>query len=219
MNLHKPSKLAKTKKFFQQKESQTITKHIILESYLRPWAMIARKYFPTACYIDGFAGPGRYDTGEECSPVIAARILQEESGANMSFCCFNVELDKELYYRLEKETDEFRKNMVIINYHGSFDVRIREILAEINKINRCLAFFFIDPFGYADANYSHFEMIAQNEKTEVLLNFAYDSIQHWSTQTPEAVTALFGTDEWQSIMFNGLRKEKEKKLLDLLRNK
>ena len=54
---------------------RTKAKLEIVSSYLGAWFSILAKHgFKHVIYIDGFCGPGEYATGEEGSPVIAARI-------------------------------------------------------------------------------------------------------------------------------------------------
>src|SRR5712672_2541721 len=53
-------------------EPHTRAKHEILKRYLQAWMVIlSQGRFPEILYIDGFAGPGEYETGEAGSPIIA----------------------------------------------------------------------------------------------------------------------------------------------------
>ena len=59
-------------------EPHTKAKHGILRRYLQAWfPIIAFSGSPRLVYVDGFAGPGEYDGGEEGSPAIAMRTLIE----------------------------------------------------------------------------------------------------------------------------------------------
>src|SRR5918994_7295126 len=49
-------------------------KHAILRRYLQAWTpILTRGGFGTIAYIDAFAGPGLYDSGEDGSPLIALK--------------------------------------------------------------------------------------------------------------------------------------------------
>jgi three-Cys-motif partner protein len=55
-------------------EAHTRAKHEILRRYLEAWsAILSFGGFPTIAYVDGFAGPGVYDGGEDGSPIIALK--------------------------------------------------------------------------------------------------------------------------------------------------
>lgn len=60
-------------------------KHRILEKYLPPWAIILGSGGTPLCYVDCFAGPGRYrdrDGNElDGSPVIAVRAAEKYCAA------------------------------------------------------------------------------------------------------------------------------------------
>lgn len=47
----------------------TKAKHDILRRYLQAWFAIMGQTYPRIVYIDGFAGPGEYDRGEEGSLI------------------------------------------------------------------------------------------------------------------------------------------------------
>ena len=49
----------------------TAVKHLLLKRYLDRWFPILGKYHRRINYIDGFAGPGKYDGGEPGSPLLA----------------------------------------------------------------------------------------------------------------------------------------------------
>ena len=56
-------------------EQHTKAKHIILRKYLDAWIPILGFGNGRVVYIDGFAGPGKYNGGEDGSPVIAINAI------------------------------------------------------------------------------------------------------------------------------------------------
>src|SRR6185295_1838507 len=54
-------------------DPHTLAKHKILEGYLHAWMPILATLKKGALFIDGFAGPGEYEGGQEGSPVIALK--------------------------------------------------------------------------------------------------------------------------------------------------
>jgi hypothetical protein len=70
-------------------EPHTIAKIVILRSYLNAWFRILGrgKRNQTILYMDGFAGPGRYNNEEDGSPVAALQAAQAaitEMGAGLN---------------------------------------------------------------------------------------------------------------------------------------
>src|SRR4051812_10923887 len=69
----------------------TAAKHTILRKYLDAWLPIlggGRYASDYLILIDGFAGPGRYSTGEDGSPLLMIKAYLEHSGeitANVHF--------------------------------------------------------------------------------------------------------------------------------------
>jgi len=53
----------------------TIAKHAILLKYLAGWLPTQATWNNRLIFIDGFAGPGEDETGEEGSPIIALKML------------------------------------------------------------------------------------------------------------------------------------------------
>src|SRR5437773_11617079 len=52
-------------------------KHLVLRNYLEAWFPILGSWNGRILFVDGFAGPGQYEGGEEGSPLIALRALRE----------------------------------------------------------------------------------------------------------------------------------------------
>ena len=56
-------------------------KHLVLRHYFEAWFPILRmgRRNQRILFIDGFAGPGEYQGGEEGSPLVAMRVLSQHS--------------------------------------------------------------------------------------------------------------------------------------------
>ncbi len=55
----------------------TRAKHEILRYYLGAWFPILATIQHRLLYIDGFAGPGEYEGGEDGSPIIALKVAKD----------------------------------------------------------------------------------------------------------------------------------------------
>lgn len=208
------------KDLFEKKETQTVSKHNILENYLKPWIQIlsSQRWVRKLYYVDAFAGPGKFITGEAGSPVIGARLLRENCKPKINYCCICIEKDEKRARELANELREFQDKVDIKIYHGEFDDRINEIIKEIGKHP---VFFFIDPEGFSGMNFLSIKKILELPHKEVLVNFQYNAIQRWmkAKKVEKTMLDLFGTDEYMEIVKKGLQRiEKERSLIELYKS-
>jgi three-Cys-motif partner protein len=198
-------------------EPHTQAKHLILARYLKAWLPIMASFNGRIVYIDAFAGPGRYNNGEEGSPLIALRSLLENplfqsQGRNCKVVFFFIEEDEERAEALKGELRELETQYPLPRWaeytviHGEFAPEMTKILDLIEKEGKSLAptFAFIDPFGYSGVPLEVISRIARNPRCECLINFVYESITRHGGK-PEAwiqqhIDQLFGTDEWRSSL-------------------
>src|SRR5262245_49196695 len=100
-------------------DDHTRAKHRVLRAYLQGWFAVmaeqARKvpHFagrPRLLAVDGFAGPGRYEGGEEGSPLIMLRALLDhdrfEKWGEIDFLYLFIEHDSRRVEHLEAELAE-----------------------------------------------------------------------------------------------------------------
>jgi len=200
------------KDLFQQKEKQTVSKHNIFENYLEPWAKIIsnQSWVKDAYYVDAFAGTGKYETGEEGSPVIAANILMKYQKPTCTLHCICIERDPDRYKVLEGSLKQFEEKLDIEKRNEEFLTCIDEIL---KKIGKSPGFFFIDPEGFSGMDFDKIEAILNLPHKEILINFQYNAIQRWLTtrEVESTLTKLFGTPDYKKA-------RKEIDLIELYKN-
>jgi len=146
-------------------------KHSILGTYLSLLLGKVGRPDEHVYYVDGFAGQGRYEDGQDGSPLIAARLAHNpvQKSRRGVLRCINVEQNSATYANLVEATAEYVEKRIVKNLCGSFEDRLPEIL-EITKNSP--AFFFIDPFGTESAGTSTLQSIARRRgKTEVLVRY------------------------------------------------
>ena len=214
----------------------TRVKHILLEKYLAAWIPILGKWYPSICYLDGFAGRGEYrdeETGEVValgSPIIALRVANsliercEERGRKAyfdEFLCIAVEKDEENFKNLqdvvtrEQDTVKFRDRIQVKPENQDFVSVADRVLHEAgDKI--VPSFFFIDPFGFRGVPFSMVQRILSKQKTEVFFTFMVRDIARFieHPRLANTLTELFGTEEWRELVQIPNR---EKALIELYR--
>ena len=111
-----------------------------------------------------------------------------------------------------------------INFEcGDFDKKINDGLDSFEKNQNKLAptFFLLDPFGISGIKLCTIKRIMNMEKTEILLNFMYNSLQRWVNHPNEKIQNIydeyFGGDEWRKCKGRYLH-EREQKLISIFRN-
>ena len=61
------------------REPHTEGKHLVLRKYLDAWLPIMGSWNGRILFVDGFAGPGQYEGGEDRSPLIALNAIAEHN--------------------------------------------------------------------------------------------------------------------------------------------
>lgn len=157
--------------FFVTKKKWSETKDALLGCYLKPYFEKIKYRKKPICYIDGFAGKGKFDDGKDGSPRIAMNTL------NVSFEHFNT-VNKPIancYFIDINYADDLRKNLAeytqynihIIN--GSFESNIEKILKHNLQSS---VFIYIDPYGIKALNADDFVGYSdQFRSIELLINF------------------------------------------------
>ncbi len=180
-------------------------------------------------FIDGFAGPGRYEGGEDGSPIIALNALREHRAkialkAEVVFLFIEKDTARADYLRALLKEQDFTpppivKQQVITS---AFEETLTEVLDNIDAQRRILApaFVMIDPFGVSDTPMSVIERILKNPKSEVYVSFMYEFIRRFIGR-PEFephLDSLFGTERWREARDTNDAHENKRFLQDLYAN-
>lgn len=191
-------------------EPHTRAKHEILKYYLGAWFPILASVHSRVLYVDGFAGPGEYMGGEDGSPVIALNVAKNhelQSRFKNELVFLFIEMDGRRADHLEKRinTMTLPLNFKVSVERASFESSINSRLANITEREQKLApsFFFIDPFGPAGFPISLLKRISEQPRSEVLINFNYQSLNRWCLQDESKfpmVDSLFGNTNWREAL-------------------
>jgi len=198
--------------FFWKYEEQTKIKHLIFATYFDKWIKILGKR-NRLNYFDCFAGCGAYiDENKNIyygSPILAAEKMKENKEhlfrkVNMII----IEKDEENLKNLEKIFQYKKLDVNIKPLHGDFDKAINSILSN-NEKEFNPSFFFIDPFGFK-INFKTIEKIMKVTKSEVLINFMYNSVNRFLIDNNEStLNKLFNCEDWKKYKNTTINREKE----------
>jgi three-Cys-motif partner protein len=194
-----------------KKEPHTEAKHKILDGYLKAWLPILGSSTTRLIYLDGFAGPGEYEGGEDGSPIIALKMARDHILLN-----HKILRGKEIiFYFIDKNCSycenlkgkitemELPENFKCHVECAKFDEHLTAVLDQLDGARSMIAptFAFIDPFGYSNTPMSVISRFMKNPKCEVFINFMVGSINRWSKDSgkAKALNGLFGTNEWGEL--------------------
>ncbi|WP_189054508.1 three-Cys-motif partner protein TcmP [Longimycelium tulufanense] len=172
-------------KFFQKKQALAVLKHGILRRYLPIYATMTGSTSESGrvVYLDGYAGPGRYEpeepggVGAPGSPLLAVETAKRVQGWKRDLHCVFVERDPSYVGNLRAVLAEAApEGMRYDVLPGDVKDRLGEALDLTG--DRPL-FAFLDPFGTALPYQDMVERLLGRGtalKTEVLLNFNLGSV-------------------------------------------
>jgi three-Cys-motif partner protein len=201
-----------TSKTIWVKDPHTNAKHEILRRYLQAWFPILASTSGRIIYLDGFAGPGVYEDGEEGSPIIAIRCLLEhilrDRFKRREFVFIFIEKD-ERRVEILKETIKNRfpnlpRNVKLLVINAEFAPTMKKILDNLEGEGAKLAptFAFLDPFGFSGLPMELVSRMMRYKKCEVLISFMSGFVNRFVNvpdEREEVFDELFGSSEWKKV--------------------
>lgn len=166
---------------------------------------------PRLLLVDGFAGPGRYVTGEPGSPLIMLDALLSHKSIgelnDVNFKYLYIEQDRARVEHLKQEISglgELPLNVGVHIEHGEFEDVFASVIDPIVQKGGHLipTFAFIDPFGYSSASMAITGRLLDFPRCEALYFLPMSFIHRFVGREGQeaALTSLFGTDEWRSAI-------------------
>jgi three-Cys-motif partner protein len=183
-------------------------KHVILQKYFPPWAMILGSRNSQLAYVDCFAGPGQYEMDGrpvKGSPVIAVeeakRLVQ---GRHVRSLLLNlVDNELEQVERLKshlKGLQPYPRNLAVEISCADSRSFVPNFLHKLDS--RVPAFFLIDPYGHP-LPLSVIRTMLRRQRTEVFINLMWFQINR-DLNNPKAeprLNDLFGDNDWHEQAF------------------
>jgi three-Cys-motif partner protein len=203
-------------------EPHTAAKHVILRKYLQAWLPIMSRLVGNwavdrrgrLLLLDGFCGPGRYQGGEDGSPLIMLKTFIEHSQrddirAELVYVFIDEHVERINHLRREiTALGELPAQVKIDTIPGRYEDVFTEALDDIEDEGQHLApaFAFIDPFGYTDASMRLTGRLLRFQRCEALIYMPLPFIARFIGIPEQApgLDRLFGCDRWrEAIPLNG----------------
>ncbi|MFD8154472.1 MULTISPECIES: three-Cys-motif partner protein TcmP [unclassified Streptomyces] len=171
--------------FFVSKKAAAVLKHAILDSYVVPFASKVGRYAPDSrvVYLDGYAGPGRYEDGTPGSPALILDSAARIAGFRQLDCYFVERAPKNYQSLAALVSEASAQGLAAQALKGHVEKHLGQIL---DRAAGAPLFAFLDPFGLGLS----FETLTQQifgsrsvhgttgrHATEVLLNFNANAVR------------------------------------------
>lgn len=194
-----------------QLAAHTAAKLEILGAYLRAWFPILSRgrNFDRIIYIDGFAGPGRYQQGEDGSPIIAlkAALGALNGQIDMPYEFHFVERKRRAAAALAANIEHLRQHRVMppnieifvhdrLTFEDAYRKRIRD---RLQAHSRAPAFALVDPFGWTGIPMDILGELIKRPSTEILVNFMFEEINRFLNHPKQVKNfdTLFACADWR----------------------
>jgi len=206
----------------------TNAKHQILRRYVEAWAPILSQGGNNniLIYIDGFAGPGEYEDGEDGSPIVVLKALNNHSlqkNFKSKFVNIFIEICKEradhlrevIKARVEPLPDWIKYEIEIKDFNQNINELMKYL--ENNKLSLAPALTFVDPFGWKDLDYDVLSDLIKFEKGELLITFMAGFLERfvWNEAHLPSIKKLFSDDQINEIKEIQNPKDKERLIMKL----
>lgn len=195
-----------------ERPPHTAAKHQLLQTYLGAWFPILAKFNRRLFYYDAFAGPGKYKSGDDGSPIIALKTLifhdYFTSMSTTEFVFLFNEQDEGCAEHLEDLISELKEankpwpaNVRVGVTNSTFIDLTNDLLDDLDKRDAKLAptFAFVDPVGVKATPMSVLKRLTDYPKGELLVYFAHQTVLRFcgAGNIDQTLTDLFGTVEYQ----------------------
>lgn len=188
-----------TKAFFEERTDQSEIKARIVQKYFEVWARVimptAEKTGNKICYIDLYAGPGRYKDGSASTPLlILEKAISDEKMARMLVTLFN-DLNQDHSNTLKTEIANLPNISRIKNKPQILNNPVDEDAERFFSSTRLMpSFSFIDPFGYKGLSLKIVHGVIKDWGCDCVFFFNYSRINAGLSNpaVEHHIDALFG---------------------------
>lgn len=159
--------MSDVRNFFSKKKGWSLIKDKIFDYYLTPYIYKILATRRPLTIIDCFAGQGKFDDGNEGSPLIIARHIREVLHKSSNTDIEGIFVEKKYYRHLKQNLEPYQRCRV---WSGTFEDNLSNIIGLNSRRN---IFLYVDPYGIKSLNFNRFrDIISKNFNTvEILLNF------------------------------------------------
>lgn len=183
-------------RFFDSQSSESQIKLRIYESYLKPWTSMRGSRGGTIWVVDGFAGRGRYKTGEPGSPEIAMRRAQElaKAGSRYKLQCIFGDQKKSNTSMLYELRGLYPAASALI-IEDDFWARVDDV---IRLVGSSPVLLFVDPFGLLGIDFAALaKLVAKLPRLDLIVNFRSPAAHRLAPGYADRISTAVGSTCWE----------------------
>ncbi|MCD4657715.1 MAG: three-Cys-motif partner protein TcmP [Planctomycetes bacterium] len=197
----------------EQKECSKIKTNIVTK-YFGAYVWVLKKIATNGLnYIDLFCGPGKYENGEESTPIKVINSILQDDWMSQNFHVFFNDMKKDNINSLEKHVKSLegieRLQFDIEYINDEVDLSTAEIF---NKLKLRPSLVFLDPCGYIGISTDLIAAFLKDFACDVIFFFNFNRINMGITNpfAQDNLEIVFGKDEFHEIQskIRDLRKTK-----------
>ncbi|MFI2453618.1 three-Cys-motif partner protein TcmP [Streptomyces sp. NPDC019539] len=164
--------------YWADKALPSVFKHDLLKRYLPQFGAMtgSHSHDRRVIYLDGYAGEGRYESGESASGEIALQVARDlGANAGVTLECFFSEAQRKSFDRLSEVVQYYQTSGVrAYAHHGEVDGVLDQV---VERAVREPLFLFLDPCGLVLPQHRLVDVLARKRRekwppTELLMNFS-----------------------------------------------
>ncbi len=168
--------------YWQGKALPSVFKHELLRRYIPPFGGMTstQSQDRRVVYLDGYAGEGRYESGEPGSAEIALRVASYYRSRGLHLSCFIVEQQAKSFDRLQQVLRGYTARGVDARAHrGEVDDVLNDVVRRAAGVP---LFLFLDPCGLCLPRDRLVDVLARQRPqrrpaTELLMNFSMMAVR------------------------------------------
>ena len=152
--------------FFLKKKKWSIIKDDVLDYYLKPYLSKILRTNKPLVIVDCFAGKGKFDDGNDGSPIIISKRIKEIYN-HSTIAIEGIFIEKKYHKYLKENLKKFEFADV---WAGTFEDNFQRLLDLGSNRN---IFIYIDPYGIKSLDFNRFNKISKINfnSVEMLINF------------------------------------------------
>lgn len=210
-------------------DGHTAGKHLVLRAYLDAWFGLLSNRFDQLLFVDGFSGPGEYETGEDGSPLVALKSVIEHthnkvSSVNVRYIFIENDAARleHLQTKVDTEIKVVPTNVRIEYICDTFEQAcLRHLIPALESLSGNPSFIMVDPFGVSQTPLKCLAQLLAYPRTELFISLMYEFINRFKSRAEfeGPLNALFDCTDWQALATIDDKEARKKALYKLYKEK
>jgi three-Cys-motif partner protein len=185
-----------TNPFFEEQDERSRVKAELVVDYFKAWSLIMAGQSQRIGYLDLYCGPGKYESGEESTPLLILRYALASPRLRQRLRLVFNDVNPDHVQRLQHEASALGAFSALRLQprflQGDVSLRFHNVMRE-----ECPTFTFLDPWGYKGITRAIIREYVVGFGCEVMFFFNYNRINAaiQNDLVEPHMQALFGSEQ------------------------